>query len=186
MVSVVDICNRALTNKLGAARITSLTDGTRESDAVNLAYPYVRDFVLKAHVWNCTVDRVALAPLVSTPAHTYDYEYQTPGDCVRVLEVDTDYDWVVEGEKILTDEGTVLNIRYQKTVTDPTCWGPMLVECIVTRLAYDICEEITQSSAKKKELADDFLRVLTAAKSMDSQEGSPSNLKEDSWVTARY
>jgi hypothetical protein len=142
--------------------------------------------VLDAHPWNCTVGRVILSPVVGAPAHTYAYAYQTPGDCTRVLEVDTDYDWIVESDQILTDEGTALNIRYKKAVTDPTLFSPMLVECIVTRLAYDICEEITQSTAKKKELADDFLRVLTTAKTLDSQEGSPSNLKEDDWITARY
>lgn len=186
MTSVIEICNRALSNKLGESTITSLLDDSKAAKSVNLAYPYVRDLVLNLHVWNCTVDRATLAPLVAPPDHKYQYAYQQPADCIKILEVDTDYDWVKEGETILTDEGSSLLIRYQKKVTDPSCYGPLLIECIITRLAYDICEEITQSTSKKQELAQDFQRVLIAAKTLDAQEGSPSNLKEDDWITVRY
>ena len=186
MTSVVDICNRALSNKLGGSRITSLNDDSKGAKECSLAYEYVRDFVLRAHVWNCTVKRAVLSPLSSIPEYEHAYEYQLPSDCIRILSVDTDYDWQVEGRKILTDEGTVLNIRYQVRETDPAQYDSMLVEAITCRLAYDICESITQSTSKKTELERDFKRVLIEAKAMDAQEGSYSTFKEDDWVTVRY
>ena len=47
MTSVVGICNLALT-KLGAARITSLTDDTKQARALNAIYEATRDAELAA------------------------------------------------------------------------------------------------------------------------------------------
>lgn len=184
MASEVDLVNRAL-SKLGATRITSLTDATTAARAVNHAYPFVRDAVLRAHPWNCTVARVQLAPLSTAPPFGYDYQYQSPSDCIKVLEVTTDYDWVVEGTAILTDEGTVLDVRYQKQVTDVNEFDSLLFEAIAARLAFEICEEVTQSNTKKVAAERDFEKIMRSAKMQDAQEQSSSTLKEDSWVEAR-
>lgn len=185
MGGVVDICNRALT-KVGDDRITSLTDGTKAASVCNHAYEFVRDSVLRSSVWNCTVTRATLAPLSSTPDHTYKYEYQLPSECLKIVEVDTTYDWVVEGRKILTDEGTTLKIRYQQRVTDPNQYDSALFELIATTLAYEICETLTQSNTKKQIIGKDLERLTTMAKMHDAQEGSPSRLKQDSWIDARF
>lgn len=184
MGGIVDICNRALT-KLGEDRIIALTDNSKQAKACSHAYEFVRDAVLRMHPWNCTATRAQLAPLVTTPAFTYAYEYQIPSDALKILEVDTDYDWVVEGRKILTDEGTVLNIRYQKRETDPNQYDALLFEVIAAKLAYELAEPLTQSNAKKSEMKDDFKSILRDAKMNDAQEGSVSKLKEDDWITVR-
>lgn len=186
MASVVDICNMALSNKLGANRITSLVDDSKEARECSLAYPNTRDLILNMHPWNFTLRRATLSPTVSTPDHGYDYSYQIPADCHRVLEVDTDYDWVSENTLILTDEGTALKIRYQAQETDPEKFPPLVVELIATRLAYTICEAITQSPSKKAEIKNDLKELWPEARKLDAQEGSVSQFKEDSWVEARW
>lgn len=186
MTSVVDICNLALSNKLGANRITSLTEDSKGARAVNLAYEPVRDMLLRSHPWKFTKKRVVLAPLVSGPAFGYDYAYEEPGDSIRVLDVDTDYAWVLEDGEILTDEGPTLNIIYQKIITDSTKFDPLFIEILSTRLAYQVCEEITQSASKKNELARDLRDLMIMAKGTDSQQSSAKDLKEDPWVEARW
>ena len=57
MASEVDICNRAL-SKLGAARITSLTEDSVNARACNAMYESVRDAELRAHPWNFAMKRV--------------------------------------------------------------------------------------------------------------------------------
>lgn len=185
MASIVDICNRAL-SKLGASRITALTDNSTAAKACNNAYELVRDGVLRAHVWNCTVERAALAPLTASPEYGFNYQYQLPGDCIKLLEADTSYQWTVEGRKILTDEGTSLKIRYQKREEDPNQYDPLLVEAIASRMAYEMAEEITQSNSKKEAAWRDYTALLTEGRLRDSQEQSPAELYEDDWVNARY
>ena len=185
MGGIVDICNRALT-KIGEDRIIAITDNSKQAKACNHAYEFVRDSVLRMHPWNCTVTRVQLAPLVTTPAFTYTYEYQIPSDCLKVLEVDTTYPWVVEGRKILTDEGTVLKVRYQKRETDPNQYDALLFEAIASKLAYELAEPLTQSNSKKDAALKDLTLVMESARFHDAQEGSPSTFKEDDWVNVRY
>ena len=185
MASIVGICNRAL-SKLGAARITSLTDNSTAAKACNSAYEPVRDAVLRAHLWNCTVERAALAPLSTTPAFGFDYEYQIPSDCLKVVEIDTTYPWTVEGRKILTDEGTVLNLRYQKREEDPNQYDALLQEALAARLAFEMCEEITQSNTKKDSAFRDYEDLMDQAQLRDSQEQSPAELYEDDWINVRY
>lgn len=185
MASAVDICNRAL-SKLGNTRITALTDNSNAAKACNHAYEFVRDAVLRSHVWNCIVERAQLSPLAATPSFEYDYQYQIPSDCIKVLEVDTTYNWVIEGRKILTDEGTTLNVRYQKQETDPNQYDALLFEVIAARLSYEICEEITQSNTKKEAAFRDYKDLLREAKLRDAQEQSPSKFQEDDWINIRY
>ena len=186
MTSVVEIANMALANKLGANPITSLLDDSKGAKAVNRCYTHVRDMLQRSHPWKFTKTRVVLAPLVSTPAFGYDYAYEEPGDSIRILDVDTDLGWVLEDGEILTDEGPTLNVAYQKIITDSTKFDPLFIEILSTRLAYQVCEEITQSTAKKTELARDLEKLTMAAKAMDSQQSSPKDLKEDAWVEARW
>lgn len=185
MTSAVDISNRAL-SKLGQIRITSLTDNSTAAKACNHAYPYVRDAVLRAHVWNCTVSRQALPALTTTPAFGFDYEYQLPSDCIKVLEVDTSYQWTVEGRKIVTDQAAPLNIRYQVQEEDPTQYDPLLVEVISARMAFEMAEELTQSNSKKDAALRDYRELMLEARLRDSQEQSPAELYEDDWVNVRY
>lgn len=185
MGGIVDICNRAL-SKLGQNRITSIDDANEAARACNHAFEFVRDAVLRDHPWNCTVSRVTLAPLSTTPAYGHDYEYQMPSDCLKVLEVDTTYDWAVEGRKILTDEGPSLNVRYQIREEDPNQYDAVLFEVMAARLSYELCEELTQSNTKKQLLFEDYRQIFLRGKMQDAQEGSATDFAEDEWVNVRY
>ena len=59
MASDLDIANRAL-SRLGAARINSTGDDTKNARAVSSALATVRDEVLVDHPWNCAVKRVTV------------------------------------------------------------------------------------------------------------------------------
>ena len=186
MPSVVEICNRAL-SRVGEARITALTDDTKQARACNGAYSFVRDEVLRAHPWNCAIKRASLAKLSDAPTFGYDAQYQLPSDCLRVVEVyDTKLPWVVEGRKLLSDEGTPLKMRYVRREEDPNTMDSMLVSAIAARLAMELCEELTQSNTKRERAAVEYEAILARAKGADGQEQSPMPFEEDAWVTARY
>jgi hypothetical protein len=186
MPSAVDICNRAL-SRVGEARITSLTDDTKQARACNSAYSLVRDEVLRAHPWNSAIARASVAKLSDDPAFGYDAQYQLPSDCLRVVEVyDTKLPWVVEGRKLLSDEGSPLSIRYVRREEDTNQFDALLVSAIAARLAMELCEELTQSNTKRERAGMEYEAILSRAKSADAQEQSPMPFEEDDWINARY
>lgn len=65
MASDLDIANRAL-SRLGAARINSTGDDTKNARAVASALATVRDEVLVDHPWNCAVKRAVVYATTGT------------------------------------------------------------------------------------------------------------------------
>lgn len=59
MATVVNICNAAL-QLVGAARITALTDGTREADAATFYWDLVRPYVFRSVPWRGISKRIIL------------------------------------------------------------------------------------------------------------------------------
>ncbi len=184
MASPVDICNRAL-SRLGANRILALSDNSDEAKACNSAWEHVRDEVLRSHPWNSVSARETLAPLGTDPIWGYDYHYLWPADCLRVLMVDTEYAWVVEGRSILTFAGDEIDIKYIKQETDTAQYDALLVAACAARMAVELCEELTQSNSKKEAARDWLKAVMKMARGTDGQESSGFVLEEDPWITDR-
>ena len=189
MSSVVDICNRAL-QKLGASRIVSLTENNVSARACNLAYEPVRDAELRAHTWNFAVKRVELAADATAPVYGYAYAYTLPSDCLRLLKNDHQENfysslWKLEGRKILTDESAPLPIRYVYRVTDTTIFDAIFTEMVASKMAYEMCEELTQSNAKKEAAAADYKSAMREARKINAFENLPAEQETDSWITVR-
>lgn len=186
MPSVVDVCNKAL-NKLGQGAITSLDDGTKSANLCKQNWPLVRDQVLRDHPWNFAVKRATLAPVSTAPDWGFDAAFTLPSDCLRLIEVrdlSTD-DYVVEGRQILCDE-EVLYIRYVRRVEDPNVYDSAFVDTAACRLAFELCEAITQSNTKKDALFQEYDDSLLRAKRADAQENPPTQFEEDDWLSVRY
>jgi hypothetical protein len=86
MASVVDICNTAL-NQLGASTILTLTEDSKNARLCNARYTQIRDAVFRSHPFNCLQKRVELSSSTTTPAWGYSFQYDLPGDCLRLLRI---------------------------------------------------------------------------------------------------
>ena len=84
MTSDVEIANRTL-DKLGAENIVTLDEDSENARTINRMYTSVLYSMLRSHTWNCAKKRVQLAPLSTTPAFDYDYQFQLPADCLRPI-----------------------------------------------------------------------------------------------------
>lgn len=198
MASQVEIANRALT-KVGEARILSLSDDVEAARTVDSLWDVVRDAELRIRVWRFAISRVSLAALVSTPDWGFDYEYQLPSDCLRVLQVGeyypgvslSDYrnadesEWKVEGRKILTNEAAPLKIRYVAQITDTGQWDAAFTESFACRLAAEVCERLTQSNTKKQIAWDEYKQAVSMAVRANAIESAPEPIPDDAWVLAR-
>lgn len=189
MASTVEICNRAL-QKLGAKRIVSLDDDSVNARACDVAFGPVKLGELRAHTWNFATKRVQLAADDPAPVFGPTNSFTLPADFLRLLPPDpgqnlASLDWVIEGNKILTNDSAPLNIRYVADVTDPNLMDPLFRESMSSKLSLELCEELTQSNAKKNACALDYKNAIEQAKRSNAIEKPAPFTANDSWVDVR-
>lgn len=187
--SVVQICNNAL-QKLGATRITAIDEDSRNARACNATYEGTKQAELRAHVWNFAIKRAELAADSEAPAWGRANAFTLPSDFLRLLPPYPEdnlnsTDWQIEGKKILTDDDAPIYIRYIYNVTDPNEMDALFLDMLSIKLAYDICEEITQSNTKKASLLEDYKDALSEARRINAIENISAKPPEDEWITVR-
>ena len=193
MASVVDICNGAL-NQLGASTILTLTEDSKNARLCNARYTQVRDSLFRSHLWNCLTKRVELAKDTEVPSWGFSYQFTLPADCLRVVTIlNYDYDYKVEGRKILANHGT-LKIQYISRVEDPNQYDELLRETISAALSADIAYAVTSSNPVASNMYKLFQDKLREARFVDATEGqstNPDNGQSDvigssSFINSRY
>ena len=189
MASEVEICNAAL-QKLGAQRITALTDNSVNARACNAAYARLRVAELRKHSWNFAIARDALAVDATAPAFGRANSFTLPSAFLRLLppypeDNLSDRDWIIEGRAILTDESAPLYVRYIADVTDPNTMDPLFRDALAARMAWEMCEEITQSNTKRQLATADYNEAIAAAKRTNAIEMVPAKSPDDTWITVR-
>ncbi|MGR7394096.1 hypothetical protein ACU63O_11170 [Klebsiella aerogenes] len=86
MASVIEICNRALSNIGNNRSINSLNEASKEAGQCSLYYESIRDAVLADFDWNFATKTVALAD-TNNPPLDWDYAYTYPTDCLKIIEI---------------------------------------------------------------------------------------------------
>jgi hypothetical protein len=184
LASQVQICNLALTI-LGADRITAISDNAENAKRLTAIYFSCLEDVLRAHPWNFAIARQQLAQLATTPVFGYDYEFQLPTDCLRVVEVNDGTnvvtDFKIEGRKLLCNY-TGIYIKYVSNVTDPNQYTSQFITVFSSRLAAELAYAITNNKSTQEELYKLYLLRLQNAKETDAQESDSVNIiDEDLW-----
>lgn len=198
MAADVDIANAALT-KLGAGRITALTDDNDRARVMNARYADVRDAELRRHRWRFAMTRASLPALSSTPLFGYAREFQLPVDYLRLVSIG-EYDvgldmsdyrnaptalYSIEGGKVLTSLTAPLAIRYAKRVTDVSAMDPAFREAFACRLAMETAERITQDSTKRRLAFGEYKEAIREAVRANAIEAAPEYPSDGEWVMAR-
>lgn len=186
MSSAVAICSDAL-RQLGDDPITSLTDDSTRARLCNAFYEPMRDAVLRAYPWNFAITRQVLAQLVTTPAYGFSFEYQLPTDpyCLRVLNVDdTGLAFKIEGRKLLTDASSV-SIKYIARITDEAQFDVLFIDALSVRLASRLAYPVTGSASLTDVFFAKYKDVLSEARSIDAQEGTPEIFESNALTEVR-
>lgn len=188
--SVTEICNRAL-DLLGARPIVSLDDPTIEARLCGRNYATARDAVLRLYPWNDAAGRASLAADLAAPAFGFANAFTLPIDCLRVVAVEGEVrfriSWRVEGNKVLSDGGAPLLIRYTKRLVDPGLIGPLLADVIAAQLAAVVAFGITNSASRAQEMQALRGLMLREARQVDALEQSQDEqVTADDWSGARF
>ena len=184
ITTAITICNSALM-KLGADKISSLTQTTRAAVTCNTLYAYLRDELLGESPWRFATKRTTLYPNGTIPPFEYTQSYDIPDDCLRLLIPDDDsIKWVVEGNQILCNEST-LNMKYLFRNTDESSWDARFCEAFAWRLTMELALSLTQSLPMKQEAEKSYKDCLAQARAMNAVIGTIPPLEADIWSNAR-
>jgi len=122
----LSICSDALI-MLGAAPISSFTEGTDAAQACDRLYPDLRDALLARYPWSWTYKKTSLGRLATAPINEFKYAYQLPGNILSgvqaVFETSASNQdpindgWEIYGDQLYTDLETVY-IDYQESVAE--------------------------------------------------------------------
>ena len=183
-VTSIQIINKSLL-KIRRKTITSITEDSAEGRAANVLYTLERDSVLASHPWNFAIERTKPQLLSATPAFEFDYQYQLPADCLRVLYLyDSDQRFKVEGRKLLTNEGSP-KVVYIKRITDTSQFSPLFVDALSTKLSAELVVALTDDDAAAEVLYSQFKDKMREAKRRDGQEGTMDTIVYDTIINSR-
>ncbi|MDJ0951651.1 MAG: hypothetical protein QNJ94_22300 [Alphaproteobacteria bacterium] len=189
MATEVGICNSALA-KIGAKRIASLTEGSKNANICNEQYEKLRDDLLRAHVWNFAVTRRQLARLSEAPAFEFQYKYQLPSDWLRTISVHDNAEgagtvaYRIEGRTLHTAAEQVY-LRYVRRAEDPNEMTADFREVLATLIARELAIPLANSNTLFQLMDDRFRGRFRRARSADSVEDFPDRMPAGSWATAR-
>lgn len=198
MSSNVEIANAALT-KIGAARIVSLLDDTKEGREVNSMFTRIRDGEMRARNWRFTIMRAQLAAQATAPLFGFARAFRPPADCLKLLQVGdyypsadlTDYvgsdtsEYALENGLILTDYAAPLNLKYIARIEDPTVFDANFVEAFACKLAMELAETITQSTTKRQLAFEEYKHALREAVRANAIETPPVKTADDTFLLSR-
>jgi hypothetical protein len=195
----VEICNHALL-KIGADTIASLDINQNDQEAVvqsaklcNIFFNQALEEVLRTYRWNSALKRVTLSRLTEVPAFKFEYKYQLPNDCVRVVNVYDDkeaYDdrtqWVVEGRTILCDYDNVY-LCYVHLPEDVNTLDAFLTQCVVQNLAIKLSVPMQLDQVMQNNLIKEYIDVvLPQARSVDTLENKYWEMEESDFLLSRF
>lgn len=174
--------------RVGAERINSLSDQTKEGIACNDAYAEVRDAFLAEHPWNFATKRVSLGLLASEPLYGFTTKFQLPSDCLRVIGTEhddlIDFTYSVEGRELLCNEDSIM-IEYISNDIDVADFSPAFMEALGWKLAIELSYSLVQSNELTERLERKYSQAAGLARVYDSQEGSGRQLQKSDWTNER-
>lgn len=160
------IANRALL-RIGSKAISSLDDGSTSANYCTQLLPQAIDSVFAVYPWRDSLKRAQLAPLATTPAYGFAYQFALPTDFARLKSVDIEGEWSLEGKNILTDAEAV-NIVYAAQPTSPDSAGTATRDLLVKQLAYLLSIPLIKNDAISNRLLSEFNQALSLAINQDN------------------
>jgi hypothetical protein len=182
-MSQVSIANRALAY-IGANKITSLSEGTQEANAISNVYSDSLRSILSEAPWVFALKRSLLNKVQITPSWGRGNYFSVPADMVRIFGTMTGDEWRQEGKYIFSDTDQ-FGIIYTYKETDDAVYSPSFVDAFAVRLAADVAYDLTNASSKQMELIQYYKsEMLPIARSINAQSRSAKPVKDDLWVNA--
>lgn len=97
----------------------------------------------------------------------------------------TKLELLLEGRQILSDDAGPLSIRYCRDVINPREFDPLFVEALAAKIAFECCEELTNSTAKLENTTTLYDVAVKDAAQIDAIERGPTEPEIDDFEAVR-
>lgn len=186
-LSDVAIASRALI-RLGAAPISSFSDGTAESEIAGALYAPIRDALLSAYSWSFAIGQVALAKLATPPTADFENAFQLPLDFLRALSAGTGVrgrglDFRIAGGALHTNAGDVLLTYIFRP--EEEVFPPYFDQALIMRLAAEFTIPVTENTSRAEAMYRLAETEFSRARQIDAQQDTPGRIEDFSLIDAR-
>lgn len=189
-INQTTIINRAL-QMLGSPPVANIQANDRGARAMNTAYKPVLFSILQENYWYFAIKRAKLPADTEKPLHTWTNKFRLPGDFIMLAPEDQrsqfpePSEWIVEGDFILSDDDGPLDVRYVTNSITESSFPSLFAEAFSAQLSVMTCEQITQSTAKQRNVIAIYDRQISLAKKRNfiliEKPRSPKSV----WLSAR-
>lgn len=95
-------------------------------------------------------------------------------------------DWNYENNYFTTSDSGVITYRFAADIQDVTQFDPLFVDGFTCTMALEVCEPLTQSSAKLADIGREYKVFMGEAREVNSIEDGPTYPPEDAYITCRW
>lgn len=185
MASKIEITNIALIH-LGANLISSFEEDSVEATLANAVWNTTRTSLLRDHPWNFAIKDIEVPQLTEKPLANFNYKYQLPSDCLRLLEVYETNSYKLMGREIHSNNSSC-KVKYVRDVTDTTIWDAAFVDLMAAKLAFELAYPLTKSNSLMQQMGEIYGLKVQKARFIDSTEDIPSPFgSTSSLITVRF
>ena len=196
MLSVVSLCNTALTILGQTRHIVSLTEASTEARLCSLCYDKAREGLLCEYPWRFATMTSALSELTESSS-VWRHVYAVPSGCLFMQKVcapeDTaqkaepfDMGRTSSGPAVFTNVQNAVGV-YTFSVSDPLEFPPLFAEALAWRLALDLAVPLTGGKTSLREhLTQYYINARTQAVLKDANEfDAPAPVWAQEYTEAR-
>lgn len=183
-LSQVEIVNKALI-LVGDQTITAMNQNNPRAILMNSLWAGTRDTLLRACPWNFATVRVGIPASATAPVYQWTNAYPIPQDFLYMVSTENNSPYRMEGNNILSDQGSPLNIKYIRQVTVSTEFDSGFANALSAQLAYEASKKLAAEPGLERSLFLDAKIAITDAMRLDGMEDDPVGYPEDSWTSAR-
>jgi hypothetical protein len=190
--SDIAVANYAL-QKLGADRVESFDQNHPNARSVKAVFDTIKRAELRRYTWGFATRRAILAKDTAQTLWGTHNRFTTPTGFIRLIfddETGQRTDWALESDAtdtlfIITDDEAPLYIKYIHEVKAANLYDPLFENAFATKMAFEMCEEVTGSGGRKASLKDDYKTAIAEAKRVGSIEKTAVEFPEDTYISER-
>lgn len=183
MASGIDICSNALL-LIGANSINSFTEPGAGAQVASALYEPTLTGLLTRNYWRFAIKKQQLNRLSQTPINDYQYAFQIPPDCLKVMKVDPMNRYKVYRDLIYSNNSSLI-ADYVFRPEDSEL-PDYFVMALTYKLASDFALAVTDSENKNAIYEEKFRTAMAEAYAADGQQNPQTPIVDQPFTDVRY